>query len=261
MKLLIVNDLILTVETMKVNIEWVEYGVDEVVTAYDVSSAKNCIQEKPVDIILCDIEMPEENGMSLLRWIRDNDLDIKCIFLTCHANFDYAKEAIQLGCQDYILSPAKYEEIGRVVLKVVNRIREQREATRYQEYGKLLIKEKINQAVGKYGQKSPKDLVDISEAYIIKNLGSFLLSVKGVAEHFFIHPVYLNRIFKKNKGISISQYIIGERMKLATDYLKSKKLSANIVAGLVGYQSYANFNFMFKKYYNCTPSQYQFQDK
>ena len=72
--------------------------------------------------MLCDIEMPGENGLALLRWVRENKKDIECVFLTCHASFAYAREAICLGCQDYILIPAKYEEIGEVIQRVVQRL-------------------------------------------------------------------------------------------------------------------------------------------
>jgi Response regulator containing CheY-like receiver domain and AraC-type DNA-binding domain len=261
MKLLMINDEILTVETMKTDIPWSEYGIDEVFTAYDVETAKACIQEHPIDLLLCDIEMPGENGISLLRWIRESKKDMECIFLTCHASFEYAKEAIQLGCQDYLLIPAKYEDIGAAVLKVVNRIKAQREATRYQEYGKQAVKEKIDRTTESFGQKKTEDPVSAAISYILKNIGSETLSVNEIADKLFIHPVYLNRIFKKEKGISVGQFIIGERMRLAADLLKSRNLSANAVAESVGYKSYSNFNLMFKKVYGYAPSQFQEQFK
>jgi len=261
MKLLMVNDEILTVETMKTDIPWKQYGIDEVFTAYDAESAKACIHEHHIDLMLCDIEMPGENGISLLRWVRKNKKEIECIFLTCHAKFEYAKEAINLGCQDYILVPARYEDIGATVLKVVNRIKEKREALRYMEYGKQVIEKKIVEAKEMFGQKNVENMVDDAIGYILKNIGSETLSVNEIAEKLFVHPVYLNRIFKKEKGISVGQYIIRERMKLAADLLRTKQLSASAVAEQVGYTSYANFSLMFKKYYGCSPSQYQEQDK
>lgn len=132
-----VNDEVLTAETMKEEIPWEQYGIEQVYTAYDVEAGKECIRNNPVDIMLCDIEMPGENGLALLRWVRENKKDIECVFLTCHASFAYAREAICLGCQDYILIPAKYEEIGEVIQRVVQRLTKTREAARYQEYGNI----------------------------------------------------------------------------------------------------------------------------
>lgn len=259
MNLLMINDEVLTVETMKTDISWKQYGIDEVYTAYDVPTAKACIAEHSIDILLCDIEMPGENGIAMLRWVRENKMDTECIFLTCHASFEYAKEAIQLGCSNYILIPAKYEDIGAAVQKVVNRIVARKDILRYLEYGKQAVREKIEHATDLLGQKNVMNLVDATVSYIINNLGSESLSVNEIAEKLYVHPVYLNRIFSKERGITIGQFIIGERMKLAADLLKTNYLNANAVAELVGYKSYSNFNQMFKKYFGCSPSQYQEQ--
>ena len=73
MNLLIVNDEQLTAETMKKDMDWASYGISEVYTAYDTEAARACIAEHPVDILLCDIEMPRENGLGLLRWVREQE--------------------------------------------------------------------------------------------------------------------------------------------------------------------------------------------
>ena len=258
MRLLMVNDEVLTAETMKEEIPWEQYGIEQVYTAYDVEAGKECIRNNPVDIMLCDIEMPGENGLALLRWVRENKKDIECVFLTCHASFAYAREAICLGCQDYILIPAKYEEIGEVIQRVVQRLTKTREATRYQEYGKYMLQEQVLQENEKQGKKKcPKEMVEEISAYIIKNLGDCELGVNGLAERFYFHPVYLNRLFKKEKGVSVSQFIINERMKMAASLLELGDYNANEVAEKVGYSHYTNFHYMFKKYYGCPPTRYQ----
>lgn len=257
MNLLIVNDEELTADTMKEDIPWQEYGIDEVFTAYDAEQAKEVICEKTVDIMLCDIEMPGDNGIELLRWVRQEEKPVECIFLTCHPSFAYAQEAIALNCQEYILIPAKYEDIGKGVQKVVQRIRKEREIKKYEEYGRRAVQEQIDQAVETYGKKrTGKELAGDAAQYIADHLGAPELTVSELAKHFFVHPVYLNRIFKKEKQMPVSQYILSERMKLAAELLKSQSLSAGAVAERVGYQQYTNFCNAFKKYYGDTPSEY-----
>ncbi len=257
MNLLIINDEVLTAETMKTEIEWNNYGIDEVYTAFDADQAKAVIGSKTIDIMLCDIEMPGDNGIELLRWVRNEKLPIECIFLTCHPKFSYAQEAITLNCQDYILIPTLYEDIGNGVYKVVKRIQEEREARKYQEYGKRAVQERIEQAAEHYGKKKTgKELVEEIVNYIAVNIGNEELSVNELGKHFYMHPVYLNRIFKKEKQITVSQYINEERMKLAVELLKANQLSANVIAEQVGYHAYSNFSSMFKKYYGCSPTEY-----
>lgn len=257
MTLLIVNDEKLTADTMKEDIPWQQYGIDEVYTAYDAELGKTSILDNNIDIMLCDIEMPGENGLELLSWVREKEKNIECVFLTCHASFDYAKEAISLGCQDYILIPAKYDEIGKAIHKVVERIRQQRTEVRYQEYGKYMMNEQIQQDKGVGGKKkSSQEIVEEISSYIIQNLGSDEISVNELAERYFFHPVYLNRLFRKEKGDSVRQFIINERMKMAASLLSTKEYSAGEVAGKVGYSHYTNFHNMYKKYYGCSPTQY-----
>lgn len=258
MKLLMVNDLELTVNTMKEEIPWERYGIDEVFVAYNVAEGQHVILQHRIDLLLCDIEMPGEYGIALIRWIRNNGYDIDCILLTCHAEFNYAREAITLNCQDYLLLPASYETIGETVKSVVDRRSQRLQNTRLQEYGKSWLKskeEQVNQEMD--SSKSPKKVVEECTAYILQNLNREELSVNEIAAHFYLNPIYLNRIFKKQNKITISQFMIREKMSLAAQLLKNPDSSAIAVANQVGYQNYSYFSTMFKKYYGCTPSQYR----
>lgn len=256
MNLLMVNDEVMTVETMKTDIPWEQFGIDKVFTAYDADSAKACLRQNLVDLLLCDIEMPGENGIAILRWVRKQKMDVECIFLTCHASFQYAQEALQLGCQDYILMPAKYEEIGIAVRKAIDRIKARREVARYEDYGKQAIHEKLELTGEKTSQEKGAEIAERAVGLIVAGLSSEKLSVNEIAEKLYVHPVYLNRVFKKEKGISVSQYIIQERMRFAADLLRTKHQKASDVAELVGYRNYPNFSAMFTKYYGCPPSRY-----
>ncbi len=262
MQLLIVNDERLTADTMKQEIDWESLGIHRVYTAYDAEQAKAVFAEEKIDIALCDIEMPGENGIELLRWIRAQGLDTECIYLTCHASFEYAKEAIDLGCRSYILIPARDEEVCRVVKETVELIRRREAEKRYQELGKSAVTETVERGEEQYGQKkSPEELVKEAVEYIGKNLQDEELSVNRVADHLALHPVYLNRIFKKEKETSLGQYIIAERMKLAEALLMEGKLSAYAVSEMTGYHNYSNFVLSFRKTFGMPPTQYVKQKK
>ena len=140
-----------------------------------------------------------------------------------------------------------------MIQRVVQRLTKTREAARYQEYGKYMLQEQVLQENEKQGKKKcPKEMVEEISAYIIKNLGDCELGVNGLAERFYFHPVYLNRLFKKEKGVSVSQFIINERMKMAASLLELGDYNANEVAEKVGYSHYTNFHNMFKKYYGLS---------
>ena len=185
MNLLIVNDEELTADTMKDDIPWCVYGIEQVFTAYDAEQAKEVICTETVDIMLCDIEMPGDNGIELLRWVRQEEKTVECIFLTCHPSFAYAQEAIALDCQEYILIPAKYEDIGQGVRKVVQRIEKQREMKKYEEYGRRAVQVQIDQAIEVHGKKrTGKELLGDIVRYISDNLGDSRLTVNQLGKLF-----------------------------------------------------------------------------
>lgn len=121
MTVLLVDDQISILSGLISGLDWNNLGITSIKTADNAAQAKEILRQEPVDIMLCDIEMPGENGLSLLRWARNRGMDFICVFLTSHADFLYAKEAIQLNCFDYILQPARYDEIQATVSKAIAR--------------------------------------------------------------------------------------------------------------------------------------------
>lgn len=119
MKLLIVDDQLYVAQGLRFGIDWKAEGFSEVFVALNALEARTILQKDPIDIMLCDIEMPMENGLSLIRWVREQKMPTRCILLTAHPDFQYAREAIPLDVTDYIVQPAPYAEVLRVVRKAI----------------------------------------------------------------------------------------------------------------------------------------------
>lgn len=122
MNVLIIDDQPDVVNGILAGVHWKQLYVDNIYYAYNINQAKDCFSNYKINIMLCDIEMPMGSGIDLLQWVRENYEDIKCIFLTCHAEFSYAQQAIKLECFDYILQPARYEDIEKIVQKAIEEI-------------------------------------------------------------------------------------------------------------------------------------------
>lgn len=143
-KLLIVDDEAFAVEGVRTAIHWDRLGVDEIFTAYNIRQAKEVFDNNKIDVMLCDIEMPQGNGLELLAWVRENYPKTECIFLTCHADFSYAKEAIKLGSLEYILKPFPYNELEEVIKKAIDKIEKE---TKLKEESQLGLYWQINKSV------------------------------------------------------------------------------------------------------------------
>lgn len=142
MIVLIVDDQTQVVNGLFFGIDWAKIGVKEVLKAYNAYEARELLSGRTIDILLCDIEMPAESGLSLYQWTRDQNIDLECIFLTAHADFSYAKTAMQLGGFDYILQPARYETIEATIAKAIQKINLKNETKKYYAYGKLFQQNK-----------------------------------------------------------------------------------------------------------------------
>lgn len=138
--IVIVDDEIHAVEGIKIALDWDKLGISGVYTAYNIRQAKEVFDNNKIHILLCDIEMPQGNGLELLTWVRENYPQTISVFLTCHAEFDYAKQAIRLGCMDYLLKPVPYDELQTVVEKAVREIENSMELKEYSQYGENWVK-------------------------------------------------------------------------------------------------------------------------
>jgi EAL domain-containing protein (putative c-di-GMP-specific phosphodiesterase class I)/CheY-like chemotaxis protein len=86
-----------------------------VVTAADGREAIACLKTSSFDVIVSDIRMPEMDGLSLLRAIRTQDLDVPVIFLTGSPTVDSAIEAIEYGAFQYLTKPIDAGKLTAVV--------------------------------------------------------------------------------------------------------------------------------------------------
>ena len=135
MKLLIVDDQQATLQGLAENIDWADEGFQTVETARNAMEARLSFRRQEPDVMLCDIEMPVETGMDLVRWVREQGYETRVIFLTCHTEFRYAQEAIALRANDYVVQPAPYHVIRQRVHKLVGDLRQVHQEQQLQELG------------------------------------------------------------------------------------------------------------------------------
>ena len=74
-------------------------------------------QEQP-DLILLDIQMPDMNGLEMLKKARECGIETKVIILTAYSDFSYAKEAISNGIENYLLKPVNLQELKQTIEKI-----------------------------------------------------------------------------------------------------------------------------------------------
>lgn len=137
MKLLIIDDQISVLKGIENGISFAEIGIDQVFTATCADRARDILLHNDIQLVLCDIEMPGENGLELNRWILKNMPHIVRILLTSHADFSYARESLRLCCFDYIVQPAPYDEIEACLKRAAIKLETDKNRERLYQYGVL----------------------------------------------------------------------------------------------------------------------------
>jgi two-component system, response regulator YesN len=143
--LLIVDDERFAAEGIRNCTEWRLIGVDRVLLAHHGLEAKQLFQSHQIDVMICDIEMPDESGLDLLEWVKTHYPHTESLFLTCHSEFTFVKRAIQLGSVDYLLKPADTEELVQAVIEMLRAVDAKRERRstddRYNKFKRLWDKQ------------------------------------------------------------------------------------------------------------------------
>ena len=155
MNLLLVDDEVLTLNTLQVVIPWKDIGIDHIFTACNIIEAKELLQSESIQIVISDIEMPNGSGLDLISWMDANSPDVVKILLTCHSRFDYASFALRHGVMDYLLKPIDIEAVENITKRAIHKVQEDSSLRLYikrQHNSDLLLSEQFwrNFATGLY---------------------------------------------------------------------------------------------------------------
>ena len=119
---LIVDDDPLILEGLHYIVDWEALGLQIVSAVANGTQAKEYIENNSVHILLTDIRMPELDGLELIQWIRQQQLDIHCIVLSGYDDYQYLKKALQLKIDNYLLKSVNEEELLDSLAYIVEKL-------------------------------------------------------------------------------------------------------------------------------------------
>lgn len=111
-------------------VDWADLGLEIVGNAENGKQTVEALRKVPVDILVTDISMPEMNGLDCIREVRKWLPDLKVIILSGYDEFDYLKEAMHLGIENYLLKPVNIEELTSTLISTVEKIQEEMHASK-----------------------------------------------------------------------------------------------------------------------------------
>ena len=150
-QVLIVDDDPLLCRAMVNKLEYVNQDGDlnlaPALTAGTAREALSLIRERPVDILIADVQMPYLSGLDLIDIVRNEFPLIQLVVLSGYSNYDYMRSAILSGVTDYLLKPVKLLQLKEIIqrcIENVQNIQNSDEAKAIQEQAAL------NYQTGKY---------------------------------------------------------------------------------------------------------------
>ena len=121
-KLYLLDDEPFILEGLKYIIDWEKYGFDVVGTSSNGEDGFNFIKNEDVDLIITDIMMPKMTGLELISNLKKINHNAKFIVLSAFQEFQYAKEAISMGAENYLTKPIDEDELIQTIEGVKKKI-------------------------------------------------------------------------------------------------------------------------------------------
>jgi len=222
---------------------------------YNVISAPNgkvgveiALEHIP-DLIISDLMMPEKDGITLTKELKNDERSahIPIILLTAKVEMESQFEGIETGADDYITKPFDKKLL---LLKVEKLIESRRQLQlRYSQELVLLPKDL---AVTSLDEKFLKKV----EVILEKNIIDSSFNASEFSEAVGMSRMQLHRKLKALTGLTASEFIRSQRLKLAAHLLKTSDINISQVGYSVGFNDHSYFTKCFKETYNCTPTEF-----
>ena len=141
-EVLLVDDEAYVTESLKATIPWEELGVRNVYQAESALEALELLERHQIDILVTDIQMPEMSGLKLIETAQARWPHLRCMLLTGHSEFHYAKKAIELQVFDYVLKPVDDQEFISSISGAIDSLRD--EWAQVEQYYRLIYERKAD---------------------------------------------------------------------------------------------------------------------
>ena len=126
-KVLLVDDEEEVRNAIEQRINWEELGFEVIGKAQNGVKAMEIAEKLQPDVVITDIKMPYMNGLELARNLKEENPGVRILILTGFDEFEYAKEAVHLEIEEYILKPINANELSECLKRLKNVLDKERE--------------------------------------------------------------------------------------------------------------------------------------
>lgn len=217
--------------------------------AEDGEIALKIAKKEIPDCIISDIMMPKIDGLEFTKMIKSNELTsfIPVILVTAKTSSETHLEAIKNAADAFLTKPFQHEVLKEIVNQQIN------ERKKLQKrYSQELILKPTEVIINSVDEKFISKL----EGVINSEITNQEFNTEAFAEKMNVSRMQLHRKLKSLFGVSTTEFIRNERLKIAVELLKNEKLSISEIAYSVGFNDVYYFSKCFKDLYQKSPTEY-----
>lgn len=230
--------------------------VRHMAASYDTVTAENgraaldiLAKNKPFDLILSDVMMPEMDGFELCQRIK-SDLQyshIPVLLLTAKTDMASKIEGLGIGADAYIEKPFSLEYLQASITTLLsNRDRIRRH----------FLESPFVKSQTLTHSKADEEFIDKLDAYIEQHLGEVDFSIDDIADEMCMSSSKLLRKLKGIVGKTPNEYLRIKRLKLSAELLQQNKYTIADISLRVGFGSPTYFSSCFKKQFGISPTEF-----
>ena len=238
-RVLMVDDEPLVRHGVATGMDWASLGCEVVGEAQSGEEGLSLARRLKPDLIITDIRMPKMDGITMMNMLREEGCAARCIVLTAHSDFEYARGALLFGADDYLLKPFRNQELTHAVARVCRKM------------------ESAPAANTPAVPKEPEATGYVRQAmdYIAGHYADENISIATIAEHLCVSEGHLSHVFKKQTGMTVTNYLTKTRIDAAMVLLQTGRVKVYEAAAAVGYKDVTYFSATFKKLTGLSPSE------
>lgn len=204
-KVYLLDDEPFIIEGLKYIVDWQDYGFQIAGCSNNGEDGLKEILSMDIDLVITDIMMPKMTGLELIENLIQSDYQTNFIVLSAFQEFEYAKKAINMGAQNYILKPIDTEELEKSIINIKSKLKEKENRSKDKEVvnNSLLLKiitekdyeniEYLNEKL-KYNEEYRVGIIELKNSD--KDINKILKEMSSIKE-------YLYCIENKSKAIFI----------------------------------------------------------
>lgn len=226
------------------------------ITAKDSQEGLTLLTENLPNLIITDVMMPGQDGISLTKQIKLNPytMHIPIVILSAKSGLDDKIEGIESGADAYIPKPFETQYIKAVIKQLIDK---QQKLHKYYNSSAS----SFDYMDGKLISKENRNFIQSTISIIEQNIGNTDFTPENLADNLCISLRSLYRKFKELELPSPKDFIKRQRIEYAAKLLVSTNLSIQEIMYNAGFTTRSHFYKEFSNYYNTSPKEYREQQK